>query len=437
MPTENRTGGFYGWWLLFFLWIVYTIPIGFAFYSPAVLYPFMINEMSWSRGETMGGATALTLSFGLTSPLTALMISRFGARATLVAGGAILAGSSLLVGLLGHIYTAYIALSLVVGFGVSMASMIPVQTVAISWFYTRRALALGLVLGGGAVGGFVAPQIISSIVQRAGGNWRIGWYMIALAAVMGALVALLTVRNRPEDLGQRPDGRIPDETGDGQSLQARKLRTYRTSRTWTVREAMKTRALWLLMAAVIGSFFLWQIVVTQGPLHFGDRGFDATQAAFFYSLAIGLSVVGRFTIAVLGDIIEPRILFSSGALCILAGGILFWIVSPDAAWTAYMYPLLAGFGFGAAYICIPTLIGNYWGPEAFAGISGLVSPISILFQAVAAPLAGFLYDIQGTYFAVMLIAWVGAGVGFVAMLFCKPPESDLQQPGFRDDTGTG
>ena len=430
MSVENRMSGFYGWWLLFFLWIVYTIPIGFAFYSPAVLYPFMIHEMGWSRGEIMGGATALTLTFGLTSPFTALMISRFGARATIVAGGVFLAGASFLIGVLGHVYSAYIALSLAVGFGVSLASMIPVQTVAISWFHTRRALALGLVLGGGAVGGFIAPQIVNKVVQYAGGNWSIGWYMIALAAAVGALVALVAVRNRPGDLGQQPDGRVADVPDHEKALKSRETGTFRTTRIWTVREAVKTRALWLLMAAVIGSFFLWQVVVTQGPLHFRDRGFDATQAAFFYSLAIGLSVVGRFTIAVLGDRIEPRILFSAGALCILAGGVLFWSVSPDALWTAYLYPLLAGFGFGAAYVCIPTLIGNYWGPEAFAGISGLVSPIIILFQAVAAPLAGLLFDIQGTYFAIMLVAWVAAGVGFTAMFFCKPP----RPPGKKGDS---
>jgi len=196
-----------------------------------------------------------------------------------------------------------------------------------------------------------------------------------------------------------------------------------------VSEALRTRALWLLLAAVIGSFFLWQIVVTQGPLHLRDRGFDATQSAFFYSLAIGLSVVGRFTIALLGDKVEPRILFLVGTFCILVGGILFWFISPDQMGTAYLFPLLAGFGFGACYVCIPTMIGNYWGPEAFAGISGVISPISILFQAVSAPLAGFLFDIQGSYLTIMVLAWIGTCMGLAAMLFCTPPALEARGNG--------
>ena len=38
-----------------------------------------------------------------------------------------------------------------------------------------------------------------------------------------------------------------------------------------------------------------------------------------------------------------------------------------------------------------------------------------------APLAGFVYDLQGTYFTVLLIAWIAAVVGFVAIFLCTPP----------------
>jgi MFS family permease len=235
-------------------------------------------------------------------------------------------------------------------------------------------------------------------------------------------VALLAVRNRPGELGQRPDGAATDKPSEAAAGRQRTAPTYRTDERWTVREALETRALWLLILAVAGTFYMWQIIVTQAPLHLQDRGFEPAMSAFLYSLAIGLSIVGRFTIAGLGDRIEPRILFALGSLCVLAGGVLFWFVSPDAIWIAHLYPLLAGFGFGAAYVCIPTITGNYWGLEAFPGISGIVSPIAMLIQGSAAPLAGLFYDHQGTYLTVMIISWLGVSVGFMAMFFCRPPE---------------
>jgi len=425
LAAETKTKGFYGWWLIFFLWVVYTIPIGFAFYSPAVLYPFMIEEMGWSRGETMIGATALMFLFGLTGPLAAWMIGRFGARVTLAIGGTIVTMATFLMGLIGHIYSMYLVLSLFVGLGAALASMIPVQTVIVAWFSARRAMAMGLVMGGGAIGGFLAPQIISVAVEAGGGNWRVGWFIIALASIIGIVVAMLTVRNQPSDVGQHPHGLAPHEAEAAVSDTTRATRTYRTPVDWTLRDALKAPTLWLLVVAVVCSFFLWQVIVTQGPLHLQDRGFDPAMAAFFYSLAIGLSIVGRFTTAALGDIIEPRFLFAFGAFCVLLGGFLFWFVSPEAMWTAYLYPLLAGFGFGLAYICVPTIIGNYLGATAFANINGVVSPISMSFQAMAAPLAGFVYDLQGTYFTIMVISWIAGAIGFVAIFLCTPPKPKI------------
>jgi len=330
--------------------------------------------------------------------------------------------AAILMGLLGHIYSIYLVLSLFVGLGAALASMIPVQTVIVAWFSARRAMAMGLVMGGGAIGGFLAPQIISVAVEAGGGNWRIGWFIIAVASIIGIVVAMLTVRNQPADLGQHAHGLAPHEVEAAISGTSRAARVYRTTVDWTLRDALKSPTLWALVVAVVCSFFLWQVIVTQGPLHLQDRGFDPAMAAFFYSLAIGLSVVGRFTTAALGDTIEPRFLFAFGALCILLGGILFWFVSPTAMWAAYLYPLLGGFGFGIAYICVPTIVGNYWGAKAFASINGVVSPFSMLFQAVAAPLAGYLYDLQGSYLTILIIGWVVAAVGLAAIFLCTPPK---------------
>jgi MFS family permease len=421
MHPQTETGRFYGWWLLFFLWLIYTLPIGFAFYSPVVLAPYMIQDLGWSRGEIMVGVTAIMLLFGVSSPLTAWMITRVGARKTIVTGGCVAASAAFLIGRLGHNYPLFVTLGVIQGLGVSMSAMIPVQTVAIAWFHARRALALGLVLGGGAVGGFLAPQFINWVVLGNDGNWRLGFLIIGIASLAGALVSLVAVRNRPGDVGQHPDGVAPGERADVSAGRLRPSHTYRTDEGWTLREALRTRSLWLLILAVTGTFYMWQIIVTQGPLHLQDRGFEPAMSAFLYSLAIGLSIVGRFTIAGLGDRIEPRVLFAIGSLCVLTGGVLFWFVSPASMWTAYLYPLLAGFGFGSAYVCIPTITGNYWGTEAFPGISGVVSPIAMLIQGSAAPLAGLLYDRQGTYLTVMIIAWLAVSVGFTAMLFCRPP----------------
>jgi sugar phosphate permease len=420
VETGRRTRRFYGWWLLFFLWIVYTIPIGFVFYGPPVLYPFMIEETGWSRADIMAGYAAIMLITGIASPLAAWMIGRLGARVTLFIGGMGVAAINFAMASIGDDYTAYLTLCVLLGLVVALATFIPIQTVIIFWFDARRALALGLVLGGGAIGGFFAPQIVNAAVLAGGGDWRIGWTIAGVAALLAAVVAVLAVRNRPSDLGQHPDGVAADQA-KAMITGGRARRTYRTAVAWTLVDALRTRALWLLLLATIGTFSLWQFIVTQGPLHLQDRGFEPADAAFFYSLAVGLSIAGRFSVAALGDFIEPRLLFAFALFCILVGALLFWFASPDRMWAAHLYPLLAGFGMGAAFICETTMVGNYWGPEAFARIRGVIGPIAVIFEAGVPPLAGFLYDLQGTYLTVVIITGVAAVLGLVAILLCTPP----------------
>lgn len=422
MRTETETRRFYGGWLLLFLGISYTIQIGFSLYGPAVLFPFMTNATGWTRGEVMVGFTIMALLIGVSGPLAALMINRLGARITIFTGGLIIAVSTVLMGLAGHIYPIYLVLCVFTGLGTSFATMLATQTVIVSWFNARRALAMGLVLGGGAIGGFVAPQIISAAVLNSNGDWRLGWFIIAITAVVGAIVAIAAVRNRPSDLGQYPDGINPDETRQTSADQRKPSRTYRTPVNWTTSDALKSPALWLAVVAMGADLFLWQVIQTQAPFHLRDRGFTAADAAFFYSLAIGLSILGRFVIAALGDSIEPRFLLAGSSILILLGGVLFWFVSPQAQWAAYLYPLMAGFGFGAAFVCLPTILGNYYGARAFASINGIAYPIVAAVQSGATPAAGFLYDIQGSYFSIIVIGCIGTAIAFIAMLLCQPPK---------------
>ncbi|MFC1895408.1 MFS transporter [Thermodesulfobacteriota bacterium] len=422
MVDATKQSDFYGWWLLFFLWMVYSIPVGFMVYGAPVLYPFMIAELGWSRGKIMLGYTAIILLFGLTAPLIAWMIGRFGARLTIFFGGIVAAAAGLLMALGGPFYALFLVLSLMAGLGAALASAVPVQTVITFWFNVRRALAMGLVLGGGAIGGFIAPQVLGAVVQRSDGNWRVGWLMIAVACATAAVVAVMTVRDRPADMGQHPDGLAPEEVDAAATGSAKRARTYRSPINWQFRDAMRTQSVWLLLVGAVGTFLMWIILTTQAPFHLRDQGFGPEKAAFFYSLAIGLSVLGRFCAAFIGDRYEPHLIFTFGSVCILIGSILFWFASPQTMWAAYLFALLSGFGFGSAYICLPTIIGNYYGPEAFAPINGVIVPIMVLSHAAAAPLAGFIYDAQGSYFTVMLICWSAVVVAIAAMFFCTPPE---------------
>jgi MFS family permease len=432
MKEQSAKQGFYGWWLLPILCLDYSIPIGFALYGPPVIYQFMQKELRWQRGEINLGYSIIGVMLGLGALVIPWMINRFGLRKTLTIGAVLAAISSVLMAAFGHLYPIYLFLCFFLGLGISFGSVVPIQTLVVLWFNVRRALAMGLVLGGGAIGGFIYPQIISACIVNLGGDWRLGWDVIALACFLGSIIALLAVRNRPEDLGQHPDGISSEEVRPIVPHSRQKpIKTYRSPINWKLRDALKTPALWSIILGPGFIYFLWQTILTQTPAHLSDRGFSPSdpvifyQPAFIYGLILAFSIVGRLSVSLLGDVIQTRFLTGIAGFCIVIGGILFWFASRENLWAVYLYPLLAGFGFGATYVSVPLILGNYFGAGSFHNISGISNPTSSLIQFAGPFAAGSLYDINGNYGLAIILACSCAFIGSLIVLFCSPPRPHL------------
>lgn len=356
------------------------------------------------------------------------LINRFGPRKTLAIGAGITTASCFLMAFFGHMYPAYLLLCFFTGIGISFGSVVPIQALVLHWFNMRRALAMGLVLGGGAIGGFIYPQIISACIVNLGGDWRIGWDVIAIACLLSGFIALVAVRNRPEDLGQHPDGISPAIAGVATaSSKMKPIKTYRSPINWKFKDALRTRSLWSVIIGTAFIFFLWQTVLTQTPAHLSDRGFSPTdpviffQPAFVYGLILAFSIVGRLSVSFLGELIEARFLVGIAGFCLIIGGGLFWLASRDNLWAAYLYPLLVGVGFGATYVCFPLILGNYFGAESFHNVSGVANPVGALFQFTAPFVAGSLYDLNHSYGLAISIACSIALIGALVILSSHPP----------------
>ena len=437
MSDKIKGAGFYGWWLLPILCLVYSIPIGFALYGPPVINTYMAESLGWQRGQINVGYSIIGIMLGVGALAIPWLINRFGPRKTIAIGGMIITVCCVLMALLapicltvgGQAYPVlYWVICFFLGLGLSFSTVVPVQALVLLWFNVHRALALGLVLGGGAIGGFIYPQIISAGILNYGNDWRVGYYIIAMACLAGAAIALIAVRNRPEDLGQHPDGLDPElEKAAIAHARHRPIRTYRSPINWPFRDAVKTRSIWLIVAATGLIFFLWQAVLTQTPAHMHDRGFSPTDAqlifhpAFIYGLILACSILGRLSVSFLGEKFETRHLIAIAGFSLLVGGALFMIASKDNLWAAYLYPLLSGFGFGATYVATPLIVGNYFGAASFPSISRITNPINSIFQFASPAFAGYMYDINGSYQAAIVIACAGALIGVVLILFCTPP----------------
>src|SRR5690606_19279523 len=103
----------------------------------------------------------------------------------------------------------------VVALGSGLGALIPAQSCVANWFVKRRSFGLAIVLAGSGVAGSIAAPLINQAIAWNGGDWRGGWYCVFAAACVSGALALWLVRDRPADMGQRPDGVADGESAAG------------------------------------------------------------------------------------------------------------------------------------------------------------------------------------------------------------------------------
>ncbi|MGC9325241.1 MAG: MFS transporter [Desulfomonilia bacterium] len=411
---------FYGWHLICVLWLIYFINIGFVFYGSSLINTFMVLEMGFDR-KTLGGGFALFhYVSGLSAPLAAYVINKKGIRTALALGSLVLVcGAVLMATVVRSTWVFLLVYGPVMGVGIGFGSVLSVQTGVTLWFNRKRALAMSLVLTASGIGGVVAAPSLNLLISTLSGNWRAAWLGVSVLCLVSVVMSVLCVRNRPSDLGQVPDGIMPEGTGSRPSTGS-KLGVHRTSRIWTRNQAMKTPSLWLIFIGIIGYFVPFMFCVAHGVIHLMDNGLSQGSASLSLGLLTLFSIVGRLLGGFLGDRIEPRHLGGISLLVLLAG-VLACMGAHDVVFMV-LYASCVGIGFGCAFVMLPTLIGNYYGPDAFASIVGMLAPLYTLFSASAPFAGGVIYDATGSYHMAFMASSGICALGACAIFLAREPE---------------
>jgi MFS family permease len=379
---------FYGWVMLGVLWCVFAFNLGFPAYGGPVLNTAMATELGFSR-ETLGLITLFYIIMsGLPGPVVAMAVNRFGVRRTLIAGSLMnVTGAAFMATLANSGVAAYVGFGLVVGGGVCTGAAIASQTALSRWFVRRRALALSILYSAGAIGGYFAVKYILPWAMQAGGSWRAGWWVIVTLSAVAGLLALLFVRERPEDMGLTPDGDAAVGTA-GHVVRTRPA--HITGTPWEFRDVVRRPTYWLIVASLVGGSGGYTLFLAHGIVHLQDLGHPIDVARGALATMTWTGLLAKGIIMLFGDRLDPRWLW--GIFMVFFGAGLVIIVDARSTFAVNAFATCLGIGFGGGVVCLMTVLGNYFGLKAFALLSGIAIAINTTLSALAPYIAGFLFD---------------------------------------------
>jgi MFS family permease len=387
-----------GWMMLASLWSVIFLNFGFTAYAPAVVNAAMANAVGLNR-QTLGEMFAVYMVMsGLPGPLVGMSVNRIGVRKTLVLGsGLIISGAVLMATIVTGGMGAMLCFGMLIGLGNVTGSLLPSQTALARRFVLRRSLALATLYSGGALGGFAAAPLVSYFIHRSG-TWRGGWWIIAAASAVAAGIALLSLRESPRD--QVNDELSQTNAEPASSPDARP--EFVSRHEWTFREAVRNPTYWLILLSFVGASGGNTLFLAHGVAHLEDLGHSATAAAWAVSVITVSGLAGKALLAALGDRIDPRYLLA-GFLAVFGIG-LSSVVTAHAVWEMLFSTACLGIGFGGGFVCLMTLVSNYYGTHAFPLLAGTMTAIPTALSALIATVAGRLFDLG-----------VGYGMAFYAL----------------------
>jgi MFS family permease len=258
-------------------------------------------------------------------------------------------------------------------------------------------------------------SFIMAVINRFG--WRNAYLLIA-AMVFILLVVLpsILVVNKPEDLGQVPDG-IKEEINPDIPLKKKNL--YGTPVDFSAAEAIRTPAFWYL--TILATTFMMGI---QGyMLHqvafLLDIKISSAVAATAYSLFVGVSAAGRLGMGFLGIRYPTKTLAVIAMLLLISGlTILLWAQTLPII---LLCNSLLGLGLGGTYVAIMNLMPLYFGKTYYPQIIGFALPFSTIIGSIGSPLTGWIRDTTGSYRSAWELAIIILALGLIALILAQPP----------------
>jgi MFS family permease len=367
--------------------------------------------LSYSQGGALG--TGYFIGYLVTVLAAPMAARRFGYRATITFGLALIAGTMGLLGASGSFALALVLYTLT-GVG-SGAANIPLMALISFWFAPSvRGAAVGLVIGGNGLGIIFSGFLVPAVARAAGAaGWRWAWIMLAAVSGLVALLSALLLRDRPEDKGLAMIG------DQGRSKPIPKRETgFSASEKGVLGHLGVIYFLFGATYMVYGTFVVTSMVDELGLTEGAAGRFWA--AVGFFGMFSGV-LFGK-----LSDAVSRR----AGLMSAYSLQTAAYLLAGLAAGAAPLY--LSVVFYGVSVFSVPTImaatVADRLGPARAATGFAIITMFFALGQVLGPIGAGRLADAAGGFSAAYLITAAMTATAVVLALFLKPVRSRKTAP---------
>jgi len=405
---------FFGWYVVAGTFVSQMFVIGFFTYSVSLLVPLVREEFAVSMSQVMYSLTAGTFAGMLLMPLAGVMLDRYPVRWIMAGGSALFAGGLWTLAQTTSINQYIVVFGLTMAAANSFTGAAASQTTISRWFTSSRGRALGISAVGTSIGGIALPALVTWWVQSSG--WRGTLENLGLTiAVIVVPFLVLTIRGKPADIGQLPEGGDTLTTSGADQAEL------------GLADIIRHPGYWYIGITLGLLFSVYTSILANVTPYATGLGATAAQASSLIMAVAVMGLVGKLVFGLAADKLNLKHgLWLAMAMVFIA----FLLLASEPGYPIMLLAMgLMGLASGGMLPVWGAMMAKVFGLLSYGRAMGLMGPIITLMVMPGFVVTGRLFDATGSYQLCLLIF---AGVTALATLLLVPLK--LSAPGENTDT---
>ena len=403
MVKSGNPKYFYGYVVVASAFLIIATMWG-SLYTFGVFFKPLLAEFGWTRAMTSGAFSLGFFLIGLLGIFAGRLNDRFGPRLVITTCGIFLGLGYLLISQVSAIWQLYLFYGVMIGVGLS-GVFVPLASTTARWFVKRRGVMTGITIAGVGAGTLVMSSLANWLISSYG--WRTSYIVMGIAVLVLVTLTAQLLKRDPGKIGQLPYGK--------NELDREKI-SYTID--YSLQEAVRVRQFWMMVVILFCFGLGIGVVLAHVVLHVIGLGISATKAASVLATIGALSIVGRIILGVVGDRIGNK---KALIICaVLMSAALFGALVAAELPMLYLFAVIFGLSYGGVPTLQSSTLAEQFGLISHGVILGVTELAVTAGETIGPVLAGYIFDVTGSYNLAFLISAIASFISLVLVLQLKP-----------------
>jgi MFS family permease len=393
---ENKSRFFYGYIIVIISFFIMMVILGLQT-SFGVFFKPIIDTLGWTRAVTSGAFSLSQIAGGISCIVIGGLNDRFGPRVSVTICCMLSAIGYLLMSQIHDVWQLYLYYGIFIGVGIGV--FVPILSTVAKWFFRRRSMMSGITFAGTGFGVLIFPPLVNWLLSAY--DWQLTFIVLAIIIFIVSVFSALVLKSDPGKTGDKAYGED----------NARVTGVNIGSRSFTLKEAMRTRQFWLFCIALLGyGFCFFSLDVHIAP-YATDVGISSTGAATILSILGGATIVGQIGLGSIGDKIGYKRAFVVGTVCIVAAVLV--LIATRQIWGFYLSAIFLGLAFGNCSTQESPIAAWLFGLASHGIILGIFACSFTIGAATGPLMLGYIFDMTGNY---QYAFWITAALSIITVI---------------------